>query len=159
MDIIIEDIFLLPMYLLSTGGVARIGDSNFESTYRSETSGLSTQKNDSFIEGGVRQIFVEIKTRNPKLRAQAIANNEGYSCYICGFNFEDTYGDCGANYIEIHHKIPLSESIGERIITISDVAIVCANCHRVLHHNGKEPMPVEDLKKIVEERRRRKERF
>lgn len=156
MDLLTEEIHLLPMYLISNAGVVQIEDSNIETTLNVKTPGLGLNKNDRFIEGGIRQICIEIKARNPKLRAQAIANNKGYSCYICGFNFEDIYGECGANYIEIHHKIPLATSFDKRTVTVSDVVLVCANCHRVLHRNGKEPMRVEMLKEIVEERRRSK---
>lgn len=33
----------------------------------------------------------------------------GTGCYVCGFNFEDIFGDIGTGFIHVHHLIPLSE--------------------------------------------------
>ncbi|MCA1337478.1 HNH endonuclease [Pseudooceanicola marinus] len=65
--------------------------------------------------------------------------------------FSDVYGDLGAGYIEAHHKIPVS-SLDEASCThISDLAALCANCHRIIHKNGL--MPVEDLARFLSRRR------
>ena len=96
---------------------------------------------DGFNEGGVDEIYGEYKVqkRNPKLREEAI-RQYGYYCYVCGFNFEDVYGDFGTGYIEVHHLELLSAIKSERTLTVKDVAVVCANCHRVLHRNGSRPI-------------------
>ena len=54
-------------------------------------------------------------------------------CEICGFSFRKAYGDLGKEYIEAHHKIPLSELSEETETKESDFALVCSNCHRMLH--------------------------
>ncbi|WP_412103256.1 HNH endonuclease [Pseudooceanicola marinus] len=72
-------------------------------------------------------------------------------CEACGMRFSDVYGDLGAGYIEAHHKIPVS-SLDEASCThISDLAALCANCHRIIHKNGL--MPVEDLARFLSRRR------
>lgn len=47
------------------------------------------------------------RERNPKLRKAklraAIASGKPLDCEVCGFDFEDMYGDHGAGYIEVHH--------------------------------------------------------
>ena len=101
-----------------------------------------------FSEGAVKEITRELQQRNPKLRAEAIAKY-GESCQVCGFNFGRFYGPLAEGYIEVHHLFPLSEHKGERVTTIEDVAVVCANCHRALHRNGKIPIPIEELKKTI----------
>jgi 5-methylcytosine-specific restriction protein A len=105
-----------------------------------------------FMEGGINQIVLEVQYRSPQLRKDAITANKGYSCYICGENFEEKYGEYGKGYIEIHHKKPLKDNSENHLTTINDVAVVCANCHSVLHHNGKEPLDVEFLKEVVRNR-------
>jgi len=105
-----------------------------------------------FMEGGINQIVLEVQYRSPQLRKDAIAANNGYSCYICGENFEEKYGEFGKGYIEIHHKKPLKDNKENHLTTINEVAVVCANCHSVLHHNGKEPLKVEFLKEVVRKR-------
>lgn len=155
---VIENIeSVLPLFhLLRSGAISipnvqkakvvnvQIPDKNILTDFASEPKG--------FIEGGVQEIIVEMQKRDNRLRAQAI-ERYGYNCYICGFNFEKVYGELGIGYIEVHHLIPLSDIKDERVNTIEDVCVVCANCHRVLHHNGKEPIPVDELRKNVEERR------
>ena len=46
--------------------------------------------------------------RNPKYRKQAIAIH-GDSCFACGFNFGDFYGEYAEGYIHVHHTVPVSE--------------------------------------------------
>jgi 5-methylcytosine-specific restriction protein A len=74
---------------------------------------------------------------------------------VCGFSFEESYGELGKGYIEVHHLNPLSDRDTERTTTVEEVAVVCANCHRVLHRNGKAPIPLEEIRKIVEQRRQK----
>jgi 5-methylcytosine-specific restriction endonuclease McrA len=105
-----------------------------------------------FQEGGTKEITVELRRRDPRLRKQAI-EQYGYRCQVCGFDFGAVYGEWGKGYIEVHHLRPLSERSGEHEVTVAEVAVVCANCHRVLHRNGREPLSIEALRTIVEARR------
>ena len=51
-------------------------------------------------------------------------------CEICEFDFEKKYGEVGKNFIEGHHKLPISEITKEyNKITSKDTALVCSNCH------------------------------
>ena len=54
-------------------------------------------------------------------------------CDVCGFNFFDSYGDLGEGYIECHHTKPVSELQPDEKTKLKDIALVCANCHRMLH--------------------------
>ncbi|RJX29540.1 MAG: hypothetical protein C4531_10370 [Desulfurivibrio sp.] len=102
----------------------------------------------TFSEGGTQEIVLELQKRDPKLKSLAI-EKYGLSCQVCEFDFEKVYGEFGKGYIEMHHLVPLGVSKEERINTVDDVAVVCSNCHRVLHRNGKEPIPIEQLKAAV----------
>lgn len=55
------------------------------------------------------------------------------SCECCDFDFADTYGDLGDGYIECHHTIPVAQLDQDSKTKMSDLALVCANCHRMLH--------------------------
>lgn len=74
-------------------------------------------------------------------------------CEICGIDFHKIYGDLGRGYIEAHHKIPVSELKGDKKTKISDFALVCSNCHRMLHRK-KTSIPTQTLKNIIEETRK-----
>lgn len=70
-----------------------------------------------------------------KKREQVWAKTGKLSCEVCDFDFSKAYGKHGDGFIECHHTKPLS-TLPEDIKThINDLALVCANCHRMLHRN------------------------
>ena len=74
--------------------------------------------------------------RNPSLRKRKLAAvrraGAPLACEACGFEFEQMYGERGKGYIECHHIVPLH--VGGRGDTrLSDLALLCANCHRIIH--------------------------
>ena len=75
--------------------------------------------------------------RNPKI-ARLVKNKRlketgDLCCEVCKFSFCKKYGVIGVGFIEAHHTIPLSEVKGQRLTKIKDIALVCSNCHRMLH--------------------------
>jgi hypothetical protein len=72
------------------------------------------------------------------------------TCEVCEFDFEDKYGKRGQNYIEAHHRVPISklEVSKSTKVTTKDIALVCANCHRMLHRVPW--VSVEELKKVLD---------
>ncbi|MAT45434.1 MAG: hypothetical protein CL609_24160 [Anaerolineaceae bacterium] len=86
-----------------------------------------------FYEGVSQQIAVNIYERNPVAGATCI-EHYGAKCIVCGFNFQDKYGDIGKDFIHIHHTKPLSEIGADYILDpIKDLRPVCPNCHTMLH--------------------------
>ena len=57
------------------------------------------------------------------------------ACEVCAFDFAKQYGVHGEKYIECHHRTPLRDADrGQgRRTRLEDLALVCANCHRMLH--------------------------
>ncbi|GAA0236216.1 hypothetical protein GCM10009527_035890 [Actinomadura nitritigenes] len=92
-----------------------------------------------------------VRERNRKLRSQKVAQarktHGEVACEVCGFDFERTYGPDGADYIECHHVVPLHAS-GETRTKLADLALLCANCHRMIHHRTPWRTPAE-LGKLV----------
>jgi len=66
------------------------------------------------------------------------------ACEVCGFDFERTYGALGRDFAECHHLLPLGSG-GPRETRLEDLAVVCANCHRMLHRRSP-PLSVADLR-------------
>ncbi|MEQ6377443.1 HNH endonuclease [Bacillaceae bacterium S4-13-58] len=54
-------------------------------------------------------------------------------CEVCGFDFELFYGEIGQGFIEGHHIVPVSELKEGDQTKVSDIVMVCSNCHRMLH--------------------------
>ena len=100
-----------------------------------ENSDLQIDNDDDIqvIEGKLTLKRHISRERNQKIitlkKQQAISQNN-LKCEVCSFSFIDTFG---AEFIECHHIHPISDSF-ERVTTLDDLALVCANCHRMLHH-------------------------
>jgi 5-methylcytosine-specific restriction protein A len=62
----------------------------------------------------------------------AMAAHGCLECAVCAFDFGKTYGMYGRGFIEAHHIRPISDAV-ERRTRPSDLVLVCANCHRMLH--------------------------
>lgn len=80
---------------------------------------------------------------------------KGYVCEVCGFDFQNTYGDLGREYIEAHHLIPFADLDVDEvrdIDMINDFAVLCANCHRMAHRQ-EDPSDIKTLKKVTSEQR------
>jgi len=77
-----------------------------------------------------------VRERDPTLRAHKIAaarrTTGRVACEACGFDFAQTYGPRGEDFIECHHRVPLHE-IGPSWTTLSDLVLLCSNCHRIIH--------------------------
>lgn len=103
-------------------------------------------------EGKEREVLRKHLLRDRKLELIVRKKNispELLSCECCNFNFHEHYGLHGGGYIECHHRIPIH--LGERITSLSDLALVCANCHRMLHRKNSigNYYTVEELKTIL----------
>lgn len=82
----------------------------------------------------------------PRKKKEAVLAATGrLDCEVCGFDFSEHYGELGTGFAECHHRRPLSELTASRRTTQKDLAIVCANCHRMLHR-AKPWLTVEELR-------------
>ena len=84
-----------------------------------------------------------------KKRNKVLAENGFLKCEACDFDFFDVYGEAGKEFCEIHHLIPLHKCDGVIKTELSDLAVVCSNCHRILHR-AKPMLSLENLKQILE---------
>lgn len=78
----------------------------------------------------------------------ALETTGNLACEVCSFSFESVYGSIGDGYIECHHRKPLSELRSKQRTSLDDLALVCANCHRMMH--ARRPwLTVEQLRVVV----------
>lgn len=104
----------------------------------------------SVLEGNPRLIAHLRRERNPaivKAKKEAVLRTTGkLCCEVCGFDFQDIYGELGDGFCEVHHLQPLSKADGVVKTELKDLAIVCSNCHRIIHRTN--PMlSISDLTK------------
>jgi 5-methylcytosine-specific restriction protein A len=119
-------------------------------TSKKDIEALSDEETMTFSEGTKGKKLVNFLERNPKLRAEAILIH-GTICKICSFDFTKKYGPHGKDFIEVHHLVPL-HSLNEATLINpkTDMTVLCANCHRMIHRKKDEPLSVEELKKLWE---------
>lgn len=68
-------------------------------------------------------------------------------CEACGLVSSNLPEQRADACFEVHHLIPLSQLSSETITKIDDLALICANCHRMIHRN---PMlGVEQLREVL----------
>lgn len=71
-------------------------------------------------------------------------------CQCCDFDFLSKYGAHGEDFIECHHIKPVSELGANDTTKLSDLILLCSNCHRMIHR--KKPwLTLELLKEILSE--------
>ncbi|NIJ45276.1 putative HNH restriction endonuclease [Wenyingzhuangia heitensis] len=81
-------------------------------------------------------------------KKQIAIKNGNLECEVCNFSFQDIYEQ---DYIECHHKTPIFK--GERITKLEDLALVCSNCHRMLHRRIEgDFLSLEQLRKRIKTR-------
>lgn len=100
-------------------------------------------------EGKKKLVYTTKYERDPKIRRKALLIH-GFKCEVCGFDFEEVYGEIGKEFIEVHHIKPLS-SIGEEtdIDPRTDLICLCSNCHRMIHRNRNQVLTPKELKEML----------
>lgn len=77
----------------------------------------------------------------------------GCKCKICGFDFQEKYGDVGKGYVHVHHVVPVSQlGPGYLIDPEKDLVPVCPNCHAMLHRKNPPYTPDEVSSMIASNR-------
>lgn len=116
---------------------------------------ISPEYREGFPEGKLKERRHKSRERNAQLikqvKAETLKAKGKLTCQCCGFDFEKMYGDIGTEFIEAHHTKPVSELHDDGEMTKKeDIALVCANCHRMLHR--KRPwLTMEDLEQLITE--------
>jgi len=88
-------------------------------------------------EGQVLSRMHRYRERDRKLvitkKNKFLKENSKLHCEACGFDFRQRYGERGADFIECHHTKPVSELETNGKTKISDLVLLCSNCHRIVH--------------------------
>lgn len=92
---------------------------------------------DSVIEGQTLYKLHKVRERSAVIirskKDHALKTYGKLICEACEFDFQKFYGDIGKDFIECHHRTPLANIKVSTQTTINDLALVCSNCHRMLH--------------------------
>ena len=84
------------------------------------------------LEGRILIKEARFRVRNRNLISQKKAGCD-YCCEICGFNFEQVYGEIGRNFIIAHHIETLASRRRSSVTRSEDIILICSNCHCIVH--------------------------
>ena len=92
------------------------------------------------------------RERNHRLveqkRKNAMSKYGKLVCEACEFDFVIHYGERGRGFIECHHTKPVFTLPGGHKTHLNDLALVCANCHRIIHRD-KRWLSIAELKLLL----------
>lgn len=96
------------------------------------------EKSEGESEGRIQYREHRTRERSAALRRlkvdAALEEHGRLACEVCDLDFSERYGDLGAGFIECHHKEALGDG-EERVTVLDDLALLCANCHRMVHRS------------------------
>jgi len=88
------------------------------------------------------------KYRNPSLRRSALQQAGGI-CECCGKNYLRVAGGLGKRCLVVHHKKQLRDTDQPRETRLSELAVVCANCHMMIHADPAKALSVAALRRRI----------
>jgi Rad3-related DNA helicase len=94
-----------------------------------------------FHEGKKVELTLSKAERDPAVRRKAL-QYYGRKCMGCNFTPRVD------SQMDVHHLFPLADG-GERVTKIEDVAVLCANCHR-LAHTASPPLLIDQIRKMAQ---------
>ncbi|MGQ0511545.1 MAG: HNH endonuclease [Betaproteobacteria bacterium] len=97
------------------------------------------------VENTLTEERTYVRSRDRGLRQRAIVDAEGI-CEACDFSFGSFLDGLGQRALQVHHRRQLSATDRPRITGLRDLAVVCANCHAMIHADPKRAMPVRTLR-------------
>lgn len=91
------------------------------------------------------RILIDRKRRETKL-----SNNGVLTCETCGMSSLELHptASIAERAFEVHHLVPLHSTPTIRHTTLDDLAVVCANCHRLIHAT----LPPRSIRQLRDER-------
>ncbi|UVK38726.1 HNH endonuclease [Mesorhizobium sp. AR10] len=105
-------------------------------------------------EGRLLTVLHQRRERNRKLvearKQKALEETHELRCEACDLSFGDRYGPHGDGFIEVHHVRPLHSLREGDKTALTDLALVCANCHRMIHRR-KPWLSVSQLRTLLNE--------
>lgn len=86
-----------------------------------------------------------------RAKAARLAETGKLECEVCATDFQEVYGELGIGFIEAHHRVPVYRLDGTSKTKIGDLALVCSNCHRMLHRADPQ-LTIKQLQERVNDR-------
>jgi 5-methylcytosine-specific restriction enzyme A len=112
--------------------VARLATRIREGMVTIVAGGEAVEEDQEFLEGRIITELHLRRERDARLRRKVLAQRTTLSCDCCHLERSDLPVEWQRSLFEVHHINPLALT-GERATRVGDVALLCANCHRLTH--------------------------
>jgi hypothetical protein len=120
----------------------------FVSSHSLQPAALFTRGMVAAVEGVTREVRILSRGRNSALRNEAVARANGM-CSACGIDFRLILGGRGVCVLQVHHRLQLALSDLPRVTRLEDLAVLCANCHALIHSDRGQAITVEALRALL----------
>ena len=101
------------------------------------------------LEGLMTETVRYSRRRSGLLRAEALRRAGGV-CAACGRQYSTYLDGLGERVLQVHHRRQLAATDVPRLTRSSDLAVLCANCHALVHSNPRRSLPVERLRTMIQ---------
>lgn len=88
------------------------------------------------------------RNRNAKLRESALQQAQGV-CEGCGINYWKRAGGLGRHCLVVHHKRQLKDRDQPTETKLSELAVLCGNCHLLVHSDRDKALTIPQLRRIL----------
>ena len=105
---------------------------------------------ESDIEGLKYEITHFARKRSRALRNKVLKKAKGV-CSVCQRDFSQLLDGSGVRVLQVHHRKQLSTRRVPSVTKESDLAVVCANCHLLLHMDHGKTLKVERLRNMLQD--------
>lgn len=112
----------------------------------------NVEDSQSYTEGGEKRRLHLTRERSQvvvlKAKELALKRDPMLRCEVCGFSFLEKYGEHGYGFIEAHHTQPISTLKPGSQTRVEDMALICGNCHRMIHR-GERTHTINELRGML----------
>jgi len=137
-----------PSFRLLLGGeqhtVLRLTEDHLAQLKAALSSALKCDKEIKVREGDLASHTIRFRQRNRAIIEAKKRTSRGI-CEACAMSFPARYRLAGKDCLQVHHKNPIAEREAARVTRLSDLVLLCPNCHAVVHAFAPE-LTLEQLK-------------
>jgi hypothetical protein len=105
---------------------------------------------ESDIEGLRSEYRATRAKRSRRLRNKAFRQAKGV-CAVCQRDYSALLGGRGQRVLQVHHLEQLAARDSPAVTKLTDLAVVCANCHLLLHLDTRRAMKVGQLRNLLKD--------
>ncbi|MBW7472315.1 HNH endonuclease [Marinobacter sp. F4218] len=111
-------------------------------------------EDEEFSEGRLLTRNHKARERSKKIRKKLLDSRSkkgSMACDMCGMSASKFHPECAESVFEAHHVVPLAEA-EKRTTRLSDMALLCANCHRLIHRGisrNRRWLTIQEAKKLL----------